>query len=430
MNPGNDKAATHPVVALPPSKSLTHRALVAAALADGASTVRRPLICEDTLYTMEGLRRLGVSLDAAEREVVVQGRGGRLAPGAGTTPLYLGNAGTTFRFLVALAALRPGHHHLTGTPRMCERPVEDLACSLSHLGAKVAFVQSPGFPPVDVTGRGLHGGKVRIPGGKSSQFVSALLLAAPCASGEVKIEVAGDLVSRQYVDLTLAVMARFGVEVERKGYCRFRVPAPQSYGLTEFTVEGDASSASYFWAAAAVTGGAVTTTHLDPFRTLQGDIRFLAILEEMGCEVERERDCVTVRGKPLRAVDADMSAMPDLVPTLAATALFAEGKTTICNVSHLRIKENDRLAVVAAEWMRLGARVEETQDGLTIWGNQPLRSARAFAHADHRIAMSLAVAGLRVPGLEIEEADCVAKSFPGFWEAWRPVKEALTGMSG
>jgi len=272
---------------------------------------------------------------------------------------------------------------------MLERPIGGLCLGLEGLGARISFPATSGFPPVLVRSRGLSGGKIRMAGDRSSQFVSALLLAAPCASGNVEIEVTGDLVSRHYVDLTTAVMGRFGVEVLREGYRYFRVSAPRPYRAGDFRIEGDASSASYFWAGAAVSGASVTTRNIDPRLTHQGDIGFLGILEEMGCSVERGTDRVTVRGGRLRAVEADMSC-----------------------------KESDRLRAVAMEWKRLGGEVEESRDGLAIAGKRPLRPAETSAHDDHRIAMSLAVVGLMLPGLRIAGARCVDKSYPGFWDAW------------
>lgn len=418
MKPYRSGGGPPVTIPIPPSKSLTHRALVAAALADGRSRIIDPLLCEDTMHTVNGLRTLGVPVDLREGEIIVQGTGGRFSARSERSTLFLGNSGTSFRFLLAVSALGSGQHLLTGARRMLERPIGGLCLGLEGLGARISFPATSGFPPVLVRSRGLSGGKIRMAGDRSSQFVSALLLAAPCASGNVEINVTGDLVSRHYVDLTVELMGRFGVEVLQEGYRYFRVSAPRPYRAGDFRIEGDASSASYFWAGAAVSGGSVTTTNIDPRLTHQGDIGFLGILEEMGCSVERGTDRVTVRGGRLRAVEADMSAMPDMVPTLAAVALFAEGKTVIRNVPHLRLKESDRLRAVAMEWKRLGGEVEESRDGLAIAGKRPLRPAETSAHDDHRIAMSLAVVGLMLPGLRIAGARCVDKSYPGFWDAW------------
>ena len=220
------------------------------------------------------------------------------------------------------------------------------------------------------------------------------------------------------MDLTLEVMDRFGVEVQREGYRRFKVPAGPGYRPADYQVEGDASSASYFWAAAAVTGGTVITENLFPESSRQGDMSFLDLLEKMGALVRKEARRVVVKGRTLAGIEADMSTMPDMVPTLAALALFAQGKTVIRNVAHLRHKESDRLQALREEWTRLGARIEERPDGLIIEGLVPLKGARCDPHNDHRLAMSLAVVGLRVPGIQIRQAECVNKSFPLFWEYW------------
>ena len=232
------------------------------------------------------------------------------------------------------------------------------------------------------------------------------------------VAVKGSLVSRPYVDITLDVMERFGARVYREGYGRFKVAPGQAYGARTFHVQGDASSASYFWAAAAVTGGAVITENIHPFETRQGDIRFLELLAGMGCSIDKRADRVTVRGGALSGIEADMSGMPDMVPTLAAVALFAGGETVIQHVAHLRYKESDRLGSVSEEWGRIGARIEERADGLTVFGGGKLRGAIVHPHQDHRLAMALAVIGLRVPGIKIEDEACVHKSFPNFWELW------------
>ena len=255
-------------------------------------------------------------------------------------------------------------------------------------------------------------------GNQSSQFLSSLLLSGPYADNDIKIEIIGDLVSQPYVDMTLDVMRAFGVEVFRDGYRGFKVNAGNGYRPHQFSIEADVTNASYFWAAAGVTGGKVITENIAPFCTRQGDIRFLDILEEMGCQVKKEADRVTVCGGTLSGIEADMSAMPDLVPTLAAVALFTDGKTVIRNVPHLRHKESDRLRTVRLEWERIGGRIEELSDGLIIHGEKPLSGAVVDPHEDHRLAMSLAVIGLRSPGIKIKNEGCVRKSFPQFWDLW------------
>jgi 3-phosphoshikimate 1-carboxyvinyltransferase len=315
-------------------------------------------------------------------------------------------------------ALADGEFLLTGVPRMYKRPIGDLVTALNTLGAQAACMEQDDFPPVLVKARGIQGGRVAIGGEKSSQYISSLLLAGPYSDKGIEIEVTGSLVSEPYVDLTVDVMEMFGVQVERKGYHYFKVPSGRGYSPRQFNVEGDASSASYFWAAAAVTGGAMVTENIYSHETRQGDIKLLDILEKMGCRVERKTDRVSVHGGTLSGINVDMSTMPDMVPTLAALALFADGKTVIRNVSHLRHKESDRLKAVASEWNRLGARVEELPDGLIIHGGSPLIGTIMDPYDDHRIAMSLAVVGLRVPGIKIQNEECVVKSFTRFWHMW------------
>lgn len=405
-------------VTLPGSKSMTHRALVAAGLAGGGSTLRGALLCEDTELTMGGLRRLGVGVEPAGDLVRVTGAGAAIAAGGTGGVLDLGNSGTSYRFMLPLAALGRGAYRLQGTPRMHGRPVGALVEALRALGAEVDYLEAEGFPPVEVKARGLAGGRVRIAGDTSSQFVSALLLAGPFCKRDLEVEVTGSLVSGPYVDMTLDVMGRFGITVERRGYAFFRVQAGQTYVPRDLLVEGDVSSASYFWAAAAVTGGEIATENIDAGKTRQGDIGLLDILDAMGCDVSRGPGGVRVRGGELRGIEADLSAMPDMVPTLAAVALFARGRTAIRNVPHLRYKESDRLGAVALCWRRLGADVRELPDGLVIEGRAPLNGAVLDPQNDHRMAMSIAVVGLKVPGVVLENRECVAKSFPTFWDLW------------
>jgi 3-phosphoshikimate 1-carboxyvinyltransferase len=317
------------------------------------------------------------------------------------------------RFLTALAALGEGEYLLTGTERLCQRPLGELLEALSQVGIKAVSEKGDGCPPVRVTG-GIIGGRARLSGGTSSQYLSALLFIGPLAPKGLEIEVTGELVSRPYVDLTLEVLGDFGVSYYREGYRYFQLPGDQSYLPQAYEIEADASSASYFWAAAAVTGGRVTITNLS-LASSQGDAAFPKVLEAMGCTVSETPDGLTLEGGPLRAVTADMGTMPDLVPTLAVLAAFAAGDTVITGVAHLRHKESDRLAAVVAELAKMGLEAWETADGLVIRGGAP-KGAVIHTYNDHRIAMSFAVAGLKIPGLVITDPDCVAKSFPAFWE--------------
>jgi 3-phosphoshikimate 1-carboxyvinyltransferase len=396
---------------LPGSKSYTHRALVAAALAEGASVLTNALKAEDTELTAQALAQLGAGLDWQGSALRVKGAGGKWRPVS--EPIYLGNSGTSLRLLTALAALGQGDYRLTGTARLCERPLGELLGALKQLGVQAASERGDGCPPVTVKG-GLAGGRASLSGAVSSQFVSALLFIGPLAPAGLTLTVTGELVSRPYVDLTLEVMAGFGVSYYREGYRFFEVPGGQAYLPQAFAIEADASSASYFWAAAAITGGRVSIANLSE-ESSQGDAAFPKVLAAMGCRAECSDAGLTVTGGPLHGITVDMAAMPDLVPTLAVVAACARGETVITGVAHLRHKESDRLAAVAAELGKMGIAARETADGLVITGGCP-RGAAIDTYNDHRLAMSFAVAGLKAPGTVIKDPGVVAKSFPEFWQ--------------
>jgi 3-phosphoshikimate 1-carboxyvinyltransferase len=412
------RSSLNAAVWIPGSKSITHRALIAAGLAKGESLLNEALSCEDTLCTISGLRELGITISTCGNKMKVSGTGGEFHPSVGIRDIYLGNAGTSYRLLLSTVALARGKYILTGSARMRERPIGDLLRALNKLGVEASCIGQDGFPPVSINARGIRGGRVAIEGDKSSQYVSSLLLAAPYTRNGVEIEVKGNLVSRPYVDVTVDVMKRFGVIVNRDRYHHFKIASGQMYQPCQWKIEGDVTNASYFWAAAAVTGGTVTTENVYPLTTNQGDICFLDSLEEMGCRVEREIDRVVVQGGTLSGIAVDMGTMPDMVPTLAAIALFAKGKTAIRNVSHLRHKESDRLKAIAMEWNRMGGRVQKLSDGLIIHADTKLSEAVVETYGDHRLAMALAVVGLKVPGIKIRNEKCVDKSFPMFWELW------------
>lgn len=405
-------------VPMPGSKSLAHRALIAAGLAKGKSRIRNFPECRDTMLTADALKELGVRISAENGDLAVSGTGGEFATVPERKEIFLGNSGTSYRLLLSIFALAQGEFLLKGTPRMHERPIRPLVRSLKRLGVQASCTGGGEYPPVLVRGCGIRGGRVKIAAGQSSQYVSSLLMAGPLARRDMEISVEGEPVSRPYLDMTVRVMEQFGIQVRRDGYGYFKVPSGQEYRSRHYHIEGDMSGASYFWAAAAVTGGSVTTTNINSRATCQGDAGFLDILEKLGCTIERGTDRVTVRGGKLRGVEADMGSMPDMVPTLAAIAPFAQGKTIIRNASHLRYKESDRLQCMALELGKLGVRVRQLPDGLVIHGGNALTGALVDPHDDHRIAMSLAVAGLRVPGVRIMREDCVGKSFPSFWDLW------------
>ncbi len=407
-------------IRVPGSKSLTNRALVLAALAssrpqasDTVSTLTGALRSEDTEVMIDCLGRLGIAVDCdwPAARLTVPARGGEISVAA--ADLFVANSGTTMRFLTAMVCLGHGRFRLDGVPRMRERPIQDLLDALLQLGVRISSEQSNGCPPVVVEADGLLGGHVRIRGDISSQFLSGLLMAAPLARADVLIEVDGPLVSWPYVAMTLELMRQFGVEVEISGRQRFHVPGRRSYGARSLLIEPDASAASYFAAAAAITGGQVELADLGR-GSLQGDIRFLDVLGRMGCQVKQERGGMMVCGAPLRGIDVDMNDISDTVMTLAAVACLAEGPTTLRNVAHIRHKETDRLAALATELRHLGAGVQETADGLAIVP-QPLHGAEVETYNDHRMAMSLALIGLKVPGVVIRNPGCVAKTYPGFF---------------
>lgn len=398
---------------LPGSKSYTHRLLIAAALADGVSVIRKPLRSEDTLLTMAALRQMGITIEDHGERVVVHGGGGLLKPSAES--IYLANSGTSMRLLMGVAALGAGPYELTGTDRMAERPVTDLLDALSQIGVTAESVRNTGCPPLRIDGGNIPGGKISIDCSVSSQYLSALLLMAPYTKDGLEIEVR-ELVSRPYVELTLDIMERLGVKVARKGYEWFKVSGGQVYAAGDYTVEPDCSQASYFWAAAAVTGKRIKVMDISE-KSRQGDVRFARVLEKMGCTVFPEEDGIAVQGPALHGVTVDMSDMPDVVPTLAVVAAFAEGETRVTNVAHLREKECDRLGCVAAELNRMGGAAIATETGLVIQGGG-LKGAQIATYDDHRMAMCFAVAGLVVPGVVIENESCVEKSFPEYWKVF------------
>ena len=418
MKPIKQKDSINCTVNIPGSKSISHRALIAAGLAKGKSTLKSFLACDDTLYTAGAIQKLGIDIAINEDTVHVSGNEGVFNPVSEKLEIDLGNSGTSYRLLLSVAALANGPFIFTGTRRMKERPVAYLADALKKLGVDARYLEKEGYPPVLINASGIKGGRVIISGDISSQYISSLLLSGPYAGSDLTVEVSGELVSRPYIDLTMDVMKSFGVNIENKNYRIFNVPSGQSYTAREFVIDGDASSASYFWGAAAITGGTVKTTNIHPFKNRQGDMGLLDILERMGCNIKREESSVTVSGRTLTGVCVDMGSMPDMAPTLAVIALFAEGKTTITNVSHLRHKESDRIADTANEIRRVGGRVEERDDGLVVYGEEKLSGAEIDSHDDHRLAMSFAMAGIRVPDIIIKNESCVNKSFPSFWKLW------------
>jgi len=399
-------------VAVPGSKSYTHRILIAAALSDGVCRIENGLRSEDTLLTLKALRQMGVDIEERDACFWVYGNAGVLAESS--EPMYLGNSGTSMRLLTALAALGKGIYRLTGTARMQQRPIQDLIEGLTQIGVNIQSVNADGCPPIDVAGGRVSGGSVCLNCGKSSQYLSALLLTAPYTTNGVRISVTEGPVSKPYIDMTVAVMEKLGVTVERDGYSQFFVRGGQIYRAGTYVVEPDASQAGYFWAAAAITGASVKVKGILK-DSRQGDVRFIRLLKEMGCKIIDEADGIGVCGGPLAAIQTDMADMPDLVPTLAVVAAFAKGTTIIRNVAHLKVKESDRLAAVVAELAKMGISAKTTDNDLMITGGSP-RGATIETYNDHRIAMSFALAGLKISGMIILDETCVEKSFPEFWQ--------------
>ena len=411
-------------VRVPGSKYEANRFLVAAALTEGTTRIAGLPAGEDIRAAVAALGALGARVRAAEDTIEVEGPPTHPDPPDAEAPAAasVGESGTLFRFLTAAAATVPGPVSIDGSGRIRKRPIAGLVTALEALGADVET--SGGYAPLTVRSGVLRGGEVRVAAGESSQFASALLLAAPRATGAVHIELEGEPVSASYLDLTVAVMARLGVRVERPDSRRFVVAANQRYAPGEHRISGDWTTAGYFFAAAALTAGAVSVTGLDP-DSPQGERAFPGLLRRMGCQVTEEPAGalvrVTVRGaRRLRGITVDMGSMPDAAPTLAALAPFADGPTRIHGIGHLRHKESDRIAALEGGLARLGAPAAAGADSLTVGppaeGREP-HAGTLDPCGDHRIAMALALTGLRVPGVRIRTPGVVAKSFPGFWDA-------------
>ncbi|MGO9136512.1 MAG: 3-phosphoshikimate 1-carboxyvinyltransferase [Syntrophales bacterium] len=399
-------------VEVPGSKSYTQRALVVACLAEGKSMLSNALISDDTRYLVEALRFLGAEISISGSDVTVTGTDGKIHNPRRT--ITLGNNGTAMRFLTTMASLGKGEYILDGSSRLRERPLLPLLDALKILGVK--FQSRDGHPPIRIDAAGLNGGKVALADAESSQYISSLLIGAPYAAGDIEIELMGKIVSQPYIDMTVDVMGRFGAEVTTREKKIFNVRSGRRYRGQRYIIEGDASSASYFFLAAALCRGRVKVVNINA-ASLQGDINLLGIMERLGCSVVRGDHWVEVAGGPLHEGDVlfDMGNMPDMVPTLAILAAFRQGQTIITNVPHLRVKESDRIAALVSELKSIGVAAIETADGLIVVGGKP-HGAHIETYNDHRIAMSFAIAGLAVPGIRIKNRHCVGKSFPGFWD--------------
>jgi len=403
-------------VKMPGSKSISNRVLLLAALSEGETRVESLLDSDDTRVMLEALARLGVGIERqSDDSAVVHGVGGSFP--VKSAELRLGNAGTAFRPLAAALALTGGEYRLSGAPRMHERPIGDLVDALRRLGARIEYSGAEGFPPLVVrAGRIRAGDKVRVRGDVSSQYLSALLMALPTTGARIEVE--GELISKPYVEITLSLMRRFGVEVERNGWKTFTVPAKRYASPGEIRVEGDASSASYFLAAGAIGGGPVRVEGVGR-GSIQGDVRFTEVLERMGAQISMGEDWIEAsagRGK-LNAIDADLNHIPDAAMTAAVTALFAKGPSTIRNIASWRVKETDRIAAMATELRKLGAAVEEGNDSIRVTPPAALKPATIATYDDHRMAMSFSLAALGGIKLRINDPGCVGKTFPEYFDA-------------
>ncbi|MEM1228925.1 MAG: 3-phosphoshikimate 1-carboxyvinyltransferase [Pseudomonadota bacterium] len=414
-------AALSGTVALPGSKSLSNRALLLAALARGNTVIENLLRSDDTERMLTALNTLGVQVNTRGTRATVQGVGGPLPTTTGTIELDLGLAGTALRPLAAALTLGRGRFVLDGVARMRERPIGDLVDALHPLGARITYLGNAGYPPLQIDGEGLPGGATTIRGNVSSQFLTALLLAAPLALTPVQIEIEGDLVSRPYIDITLDAMARFGVSVINDHYQRFSIPTGGYRSPGEFWIEGDASSGSYFLAAGAIAGDGVTVTGIGS-DSVQGDVAFADALASMGARVTKAPTAITIAPPAtgaLQAVDLDLNHIPDAAMTLAVVALFAQGTTRIRNIANWRVKETDRLSAMSTELRKLGATVDEGPDWIGITPPPALCNATIATYGDHRMAMCFSLAALGNAAVTIEDPACVDKTFPDYFEVYR-----------
>lgn len=414
-------------VRVPGSKSLTNRVLLVASLANGSTCLTNALFSDDSHYFVKALQTLGfdIRLDKPANEMTVVGLGGKIP--SQSANLFIGNAGTAARFLSAFLTLGHGEYVIDGDARMRERPIGDLVTAITSLGANIHPLSShldPArvCPPLRIVADGLPGGKTRLPGNTSSQFLSALLMVAPYARSSIDIEISTELSSRPYVDMTIAVMKDFGVEVERRGFSQFILHPTRYSSIPRYVIESDVSSASSFFAAPAVCSGTVKVENITR-SSRQGDIAFLDVLQRMGCFVHESGNSIVVSSPPLfRGVEVDMRDIPDTAITLAAIAPFAISPTCIFGIASARFKETDRIHAVCTELSRLGVHVEERTDGMVIHPCQSFRPSVVQTYHDHRMAMAFSLIGLRVPGIEIEDPSCVSKTFPGFFEMFEALR--------
>ena len=407
------------VVQLPGSKSISNRLLLLAALARGTTRIGNLLHSEDTSFMLDALRALDMDVSHSGADVVIVGRGGPLVTDSIERELYLGMAGTAYRPLTAALCLGRGTFRLTGSERMAQRPIADLVGALRTLGASIRYLGNDGFPPLEVRGTGLRGGAVTMRGDTSSQFLTSLMLCAPLADTPVTVTIDGEQVSKPYLDLTIDLMRRFGVHAYHDGYRRFEIPTGRYVSPGSIGVEGDASSATYFAAAAAIRGS-VTVRGIGR-DSVQGDLAFLDVLRSVGATVRVADDSIEVASAPLRGIDVDLNAIPDAAMTLAVLALFAQGTTRIRNIANWRVKETDRLAAMATGLRKLGAHVVEGADRIDVTPPARFMPATIDTYGDHRMAMCFSLAALGGVPVTILDPDCVAKTFPDYFRVFESI---------
>lgn len=396
-------------VEIPGSKSYTNRALLMAALTKGTVTLHNPLYSDDTEAMIECLKELGIPIVTEPDKIVVAGDIFELKDQGRTIELFARDSGTTIRFLLALICLVPGIKSLTGSPRLQERPIRPLVHALRQLGASIESDRAP----LTVSTSQLHAGKTELSGTVSSQFLSALLMIAPVVE-DLTITVPDQQISQPYINMTIGMMKDWGVLVDNQGYKEYHIPAGQAYGMSDYRIEGDFSSAGYFAALAALTKSTITLRNMNP-HSAQGDRQFLAILEQMGSTITSGVNSIMIQGKGVRPVEVNMEACPDQAQTLAVLAAFADGVTRLTGVRSLRVKETERVKALETELAKMDIRTESTEDSLTIYGGKP-KPAIIDTYNDHRMAMSFAIAGTALDGIEINDPHVVHKTFPTFWD--------------
>ncbi len=400
-------------VVAPPSKAHTLRTLIIGSLANGTTTIINPLLAEDQLNVINCLKNLGIKIRQLPGKIIIEGGSGKYKPI--DTELYVGESGVGMNFLSAAANFSDKPVILLGTKRLMERPIDEVISGLKQLGCKIDYLEKEGFPPIKVYGGGIPGGQASIRGSKTSQYFSSIVISSAYAKKSVILNCLDEMTEKPYFDITTQMMSEFGVTAENKKYKQITVAAGQKYKGIEIIIEGDYSSASFFFLAAAVCKSKVTVSGLRK-NTRQGDKEFINLLEKMGCKVFQKDNKVIVEGGRLNAITEDMSNIPDLVPPTAIACAFADGTSRLTNIGHLRHKESDRLGVMALELHKMGVSAKCDEDSLIIEGTDKAKGAKIDPHNDHRIAMSFAVAGLATGEQFIENETCVAKSFPDFWE--------------